>query len=587
MAEHDCEVLIERDVYVTMRDGVRIAVDIYRPQDSQNKKFPALLAMSPYSKAAQDVALYPKELGMNGELAGMEAGDSGFFVSRGYAHVIADVRGTCKSEGEYVNMFSEKEQQDAYDIVEWIADQPWCDGNVGMVGISYFAVIQYLVAAQQPPHLKAIFPFDGWGDLYRDITYHGGIPSVFACGLQKEIFAHTSRSVSRQMYSKEELDRRIKNLLDDEGTNYKRNPNIIGQLEAPDAFPIGFDYLMNRVDGSFYRERSPNSKMDKIKVPTYLGSTLHFYPVCMHLPGATTWGWDLINAPKKLLLFSEAKNGGQEDRPWTSRSMLEEVIRWFDHWLKGVENGIMDEPPVKIWVRGKGEPRYSDEWPLIKLTKWSKYYLHSNSMLTKDDDFSSNDSPEVFEYKVTLPIVYGSTPISPKPNFLSYSIGFDRDTEIIGPMSLELYASLSTDDADFIIVVKDVGPTGTFTTLTRGWLKASHRKLDSGRSKPWRPYHLHTDVDPVPLGQVNAYSIEIQPIANLFKKDHKLQLELWPCDWYDPAQPYDWTLFWGLVHHISYGKDTTYTIFHDQEHPSHLLVPEISSEQGGQFELWF
>jgi uncharacterized protein len=222
MSDSGSNITIERDQYVKMRDGIKIAVDIYRPLGKG--KFPALLSMSPYSKTAQDVTEYPRRFGMNGELAGMEAGDSRFFVSKGYAHIIADVRGTCKSEGEYLNMFSEKEQQDGYDLVEWIAQQSWSNSNVGMIGISYFAVIQYLVAAQQPPHLKAIFPFDGWGDLYRDIIYHGGIPSVFACGLQKEIFANKNVSVSKQMYSEDELDRRVKGLLKDEGTNYRRNP---------------------------------------------------------------------------------------------------------------------------------------------------------------------------------------------------------------------------------------------------------------------------------------------------------------------------------------------------------------------------
>lgn len=166
------KVKAEKNVYVKMRDGTSLAADIFHP-DAEGK-FPALLAMCPYSKEVQALSIPPQP--RHSLLWGgfLEAGNSKYFVSRGYVHVVADVRGTGCSGGEYCNMFSNKEQEDGYDPVEWIAQQDWCDGNVGMVGISYFACIQYLVTAQQPPHLKAIFPFDGWGDLYRDIAYHFG-----------------------------------------------------------------------------------------------------------------------------------------------------------------------------------------------------------------------------------------------------------------------------------------------------------------------------------------------------------------------------------------------------------------------------
>ena len=160
----------EKDVYVEMRDGVRLACDMYHP-DAEGK-YPALLSMGPYGKENQQLKVPPNPFAS--DFAIIEAGDTEFFVSRGYVHVIADVRGTGHSEGKY-DICSTKEQEDGYDLVEWIAGQPWCNGNVGMVGISYFAFIQYLVAAQQPPHLKAIFPHDGWGDMYRDVSHHGGI----------------------------------------------------------------------------------------------------------------------------------------------------------------------------------------------------------------------------------------------------------------------------------------------------------------------------------------------------------------------------------------------------------------------------
>lgn len=565
--------IVEKDVFAKMRDGVRLAVDIYRP-DAPGR-FPALLAMSPYTKEIQSlVETLPRGLGMNAEFAMVEAGDSEYLVRSGYVHVIADVRGTGKSEGEYFNWISEKEQEDGYDLVEWIAQQPWCDGNIGMIGISYYAFIQYLVAAQQPPHLKAIFPLDGWGDTYRDIAYHGGIPSVFPCILHRVIFANKSVCISKLIYSEEDLKGRVEELRKDAGTNYNNSPYIVGVLASPDAFPSAFDFLVNRLDGPFYWERSPAVKMDRIKAATYLATELHGYPVCMHQPGATTWGWEKIQAPKKLTLLSDGGPGGPEERPF--HKFHDEIVRWFDYWLKGTDNGIMKEPPVKIWVRGAERWRYEHEWPLVEKTRWAKYYLKAGKLLQDEIAPRTNESPDILQYKPVLPTIYGSFPLSPKPDHLTFvSESLEKDIEIIGPICLYLYATLTSEDGDFIVVLKDLSPDGSVFTLTRGWLKASHRETDGERSRPWRPYHSHTNPIPVVPGKVYEYAIEIQSIANLFKSGHKIQLEIWPCDWYGPGEPYDWTLMWGLVQHIPYGKEVTYEIHHTPQYPSYLLLPII------------
>ena len=156
-AEHG--LVIYKDVMVRMRDGVRLAVNVYHP-DAVGK-FPALLALSPYGKEIQELPLPPQSLDKSAVWDGViEAGDSQYIVSRGYVHVIGDLRGTGYSDGEYVGIHSKQEGEDGYDLVEWIAQQPWCDGNVGMTGISYFAMLQCRVACEQPPHLKAIFPFE-------------------------------------------------------------------------------------------------------------------------------------------------------------------------------------------------------------------------------------------------------------------------------------------------------------------------------------------------------------------------------------------------------------------------------------------
>lgn len=167
--------MVEKDLFATTRDGTRLAVDVYRPDASG--QFPAVLSISMYSKDVEDTQYLGEQIGrFNVEYSMVEAGDSRFWARRGYVHVIADVRGTGKSDGAYQGLLSPQEAEDAYDLVEWIASQDWCDGNVGMVGLSYLAINQYFTAAQQPPHLKAIAPIDGPADMYRDGFYHGGIP---------------------------------------------------------------------------------------------------------------------------------------------------------------------------------------------------------------------------------------------------------------------------------------------------------------------------------------------------------------------------------------------------------------------------
>ena len=172
----------ERDVFAPVRDGVRLCVNIYRPDAIG--RFPALLAMGGYGKELQDCLIPPQPLQKSAVWDGnIEAGDTPDIVPRGFVHVIADARGTGKSEGEYPGMWSSQEGRDGHDLVEWIARQPWCDGNVGMIGYSYYGCIQLKVAIEQPPHLKAIFVSHIVNDFYRDGVYGGGVLSLFYYGI--------------------------------------------------------------------------------------------------------------------------------------------------------------------------------------------------------------------------------------------------------------------------------------------------------------------------------------------------------------------------------------------------------------------
>jgi len=557
------EIKTEKNVRVKMRDGILIACDVYRP-DAEGQ-FPAILSMSPYGKDIQRLNVPPKSRELGEEWGVIESGDTEYLVSRGYAHVIIDVRGVGYSEGTF-DCCQRKEQEDGYDLVEWAAHQPWCNGNVGMLGISYPAFIQYLVAAQQPPHLKAIFPHDGWGDMYRDVSHHGGIfmhgwlPDDWTTDLA---MGFNARPASLSMYSEEELKRQVEKWLKHEVLN--KHEKMVNSLLHPPYKPIIFDWIINEFDGPYYWERSAYTKWDKIKVPTYLGPEFHDYPVAMHLPGAIN-GWAGIKAPKKLAIRPEAP-----EVPF--HEFHDEVVRWYDYWLKGIDTGIMDEPPIKVWVRGAEEWKYAHDWPLPE-TKWTDYYLRTNNLLIEEGTPTTEEAVDSFNHKPVFPVTMGSTPLDPMPEYLSYSTEpLNQDTEVIGHIALYLYASIATDDADFIVKVKDVSPDGTEFVLSRGWLKASHREVDKKKSKPWQPYHPHLRAIPVVPDEINEYAIEIRPIANLFRKGHKIKLEIWSCDY--PSDPMDVTLSWPTWSHLSYDKETSYKIYHSLRYPSRLLLPRI------------
>ncbi|MGQ9720061.1 MAG: CocE/NonD family hydrolase [Candidatus Jordarchaeum sp.] len=551
---------VDKDVYIEMRDGVRLCADIYHP-DAVGK-FPALLSMSPYDKDKQNINLKPKNLMQSGEfdpksimeLASIEAGISEYFVSRGYVHVIVNVRGTFKSEGKYQGVFSPQEQEDGYDLVEWIAQQPWCNGNVGMVGISYFAVIQYLVASMKnpPPHLKAIFPLDGFTDLYRDLAYHGGICTpVFPLFWFMPLRENTRTVPYSQNLLGKKLEAAVQNALNSDAI--KSRPELVQILKNPEINPVIFDLLLNPTDGPLYWERSSHKRLRNIKIPTYTGSDWSKVPI--HLRGAFT-AFESIKAPKKMLIGPP-----EMVRPFSQYHDV--IVRWYDYWLKGIDNKIINEPPVKIFVQGVNQWREENEWPLAR-TEWTKYYLHNKGVLDTNPP-SDDEKPDSYLYE----------PINKrKKDATRYRVRYEtlplaEDTEVTGPIALYLYALSTDSDPDWIVRFEDISSDGTKRILTRGWLKASHRDLNKGKSKPWQPYHPHTKIKTIKPDKVYQYAIEILPTSNVFKKFHKIGLEISSDDG-EPTIPPDI-----IFSHLLSGRKMTNTVFHNPEYPSHLILPII------------
>jgi predicted acyl esterase len=536
----------QRNQFVTMRDGVRIACDIFRP-DAPGK-FPALLSCSLYGKDVQKVTDERRPLSPRHGNGGQEAGDTVFFVKRGYVHVIADVRGSGDSEGEY-NFQGPDEQKDGYELIEWIAAQPWCDGNVGMLGMSYFAVVQNLIATTQPPHLKAIAPYEAYTDRYRHSVYQGGILNE---GFFHQWWGHVSIGTMKPLvyrhHTEEEIRDRIVAL--NATPEIQDSPYLHIQLKYPTKNPLLFDFLVEQNDGPYYWERSAYTMFDKIKVPALLMVRWSAWDI--HLPG-TFQAWEGLTGPKKMIIFETMQNTGPS-RPWRDHQDI--ILRWYDHWLKGNDTGMMDEAPIQLLIRGKNEWRDEHEWPLNR-TQWTKFRLSA------DGGLSTGKVQAGTANLVNDPFI---PPGRPAPALRFVTAPFDQDLEITGPGAFYLTATIDQPDTCWIVNIKDQAPDGTLRMVTKGWLRASHRKLDPKRSKRHQPYHPHDERDPVPAEKAVEYAIELRETSMVFAKGHRLVLEV---------RAQDTLIEEPIWYHQTNARKTRHTIHCGGTDGSYLLLPVI------------
>jgi putative CocE/NonD family hydrolase len=583
------EVVLEEDVMVPMRDGVRLCVDIYRPKGQG--KYPALVPVSQYGKDTQKLPTNPEYQPSDyvRGTGGHECGEQSYFVPRGYAMVISDLRGVGRSEGDY-NLYWAK---DAYDLIEWVAQQPWCDGNIGCTGMSAFAICQYMIAAEQPPHLKAIFPFEGLTDWYRQHYYVGGIFNYsfqFHIGNLRAIRGNPPPAIFKEL-TEQELKERIKEL--------QRNPDIqctpyLYQLTVvPEHQHRIFDLMMHPYDGQFYQWYSPHNFFEKIKIPTFLGTRWNGWP--LHQPGDFD-GYDKIPAPHKKFLAIPSDNYGGMDRP--HHEIQDVCLRWYDYWLKGNDTGMMDEPPITIFVQGVNKWRYENEYPL-KATEWTKFYLRKEGRLSTTPP-KGEEEPQVFTSDPWAIPSEGShradvlKPAGPVPKVIYETEVLRQNVEITGPVALYWHASIMsrgvkartwkasefevleplTNDTDWYLKIKDVDVDGGELVVAEGWLKASHYELDESKSKPYSPFHPHTRSLPIEPGQVILYACDLKHMCNTFLIGHKIRLEI-------SAQDQEQAL-WYLLPHMAH---VAHTIYSTEDKPSYLLLPLIPKGYNGAGEV--
>jgi predicted acyl esterase len=554
-------IIVQKDLRVPMRDGVELAADAYQGVD--DKPRPALVALSPYGKELQAVALtMPPQRRPSPMWDGcIEAGDIARIVNEDYVHVIGDLRGSGASEGEHIGNYNAggvSVGQDAYDFIEWVAAQPWCDGKVGMVGISYFGSMQVLAAAERPPHLKAIFVSGGHYDFY-ETTYHGGImwfmPRAAREGRGGDSgWAFTDRVKSRMIetHSPEELTRLVEKRLQD--PDVAAWPNLVHTLHYPTNHEAWFDIVMNDVYGAWYEERNPVALAPNIDIPVYL-----------QLDQGRGWTLDgtielyhRLKGPKKLDIGPYP--------PMQSRPFIEEhdkMFRWYDYWIKGIDNGVMDEPAVSVFVEGSREIVTADQWP-PKAIDYRPLYLRPRGKL------STEPEPMAAEYAAPDGFYQAPLTVTDKVEILSWSTAaFEEPAEMIGTGAAHIFAEIDQPDTNFILRLWDAAPNGTRQLITTGYLKASHRELDD-RTTEGSPYHPHTHTVPVEPGQIEEYVLRLYPFAATFQPGHRLTVELSNdeplADEHNSLLPPD-------AFHLPVGRPVTHKIYRDAAHPSRLVLP--------------
>jgi predicted acyl esterase len=538
----------EQDVLIPVRDGLRMGAHIYKPEGAG--PFPTLFATSPYRYDNNTLPAQPMFLWR-------ETGPIEWYVEQGYAYVHADVRGTGRSDGEF-EFLGKREQTDLYDIIEWIGAQPWSNGKVGGIGQSYYAMSQWFMGIQNPPHLACIAPYDGLNDPYRYMGYPGGIEGSF--------LAYWINSSVR-----------VPNLYPASG----QHPRHV----AADLF---LEVQRHPLYDEFWKERAAFEELDKIDVPVF--SIGVWAKLDLHLAG-NIWGYKLARGTKKLAISGTAT-------PFTSQSDFATVefhrkylLPYYDKYLKGLKTSYDERPSVEYPVRNSGQMRTFETWPPPR-TKPAHFYLSkgpTGSVTSLNDGGletaprapqNSGDAFTSYTYPhptwVMGVVAVGPTGPDPVRGVLTFTTAaLEEDIEIAGTPKLILYASSTRTDADFIVKLSEQfaqseeerakGIQPRYFIATKGWLRASHMDRDPRHTTEENPYYTHERVTPLTPGMRYKFEIPLQPIAYVFRKGNRIRLEI--CNGDSPVTD---ALFFHFYRPDKIGTDT---IFHGPL--SELVLPVL------------
>ena len=503
----------DQDVAVGMRDGIELLADVHRPDG--DGRFPALIAASPYPRQIQD---------LGAPMGFIEAGATDFWVPRGYVHVIANLRGTGGSGGTF-GFFDAQERHDLHDLVEWAAAQPWCDGNVGMIGISYFAMAQLEAAVERPAHLRAIFPVAVTTDLYEAVMHHGLFSSSFVTpflamvgltsGRSDRFWRSTLVNAARDILRTAPLHRKFATM------NGESSVAVLHAALKLHHDPHPWDDLWRTMAvehplrDEWWDERNLMPLLDRVEVPTYLGCDWQNVP--LHLPSTFPAMRALVNAPVVRVGML-----GEFGLTWPWESLHVEALAWFDHWLKGQDTGILEGPAIRYWMPGADEWRTSEVWPPAD-SEARVLSLRVDGVLADDEGDPGERSLMVLDAGLRRS---GSSDADPPPQLVWTSAALEQALDVVGDIELELHASATALDTAWIVTLQDVAPDNTVEDVTAGWLRASLRRVDPAASSNG-PLELPCrEAEIVVPGAITTYRIPLVTNARRFGVGHRVRLVL-------------------------------------------------------------
>jgi putative CocE/NonD family hydrolase len=560
------------------RDGVTLYADVYRP--AAQGRFPVLVIRTPYDKSV-DNALTEKD----------------YFPPRGYVVVVQDTRGRYASEGDFYPFL--READDGYDTIEWAAQLPWSDGAVGMVGQSYMAVVQYQAVATRPPHLRAMCPVSGSTSYFENSIWRRG---VFELAYRLRYFIMMAReTLLRQGTYEQKWPAIAQCLADPADLRSAIKPEALRHLPLSDwgerfgdAVPYFNEMLANSRYGPYWQAADLGRRFGNVSVPIlHVGSwydmfaydTIKMFAGLRN--GAMTQdarsGQRLLMGPwAHLVPYSAPSSRGTGDIDFgpAARIDLHAIqLRFFDHHLKGMGNGLDQEPPVRIFVMGDNVWRDEHEWPLAR-TRFTLVYLSSGGKANSVNGDGrlgltapATQSTDSYVYDPADPVptrggnyigggngVRDQATVEQRNDILVYTGDvLERDLEVTGPVVLKLFAASSAPDTDFTAKLVDVRPDGYAQNIAEGIVRARFR--DSLES----PTLIKTD-------QVYEYTIDVWSTSHVFKAGHRLRLDVSSSSFprYDRNQ--------NTGHEL--GMDAEFraanqTVFHDNRYPSRLILPVI------------
>jgi uncharacterized protein len=567
----------EWDVPIPMDDGVVLRADVFRPDE--DGRYPVIMTHGPYAKwlAFQDgfarqwanlESEHPDAVAGSSNLhQNWETVDPEKWVPDGYVVIRVDSRGAGRSPG-YLDIFSPRETRDYYLCIEWAAAQPWSTGKVGLLGVSYYAINQWQVAALQPPHLTAICPWEGGSDFYRDFTRHGGILNVFV----------------RQWYPPQVEG--VQHGVGERGPKHR----VTGDFAAGPETLAEPELRANRADtpalllehpllDDYYRDRSP--ALEQITVPVLSAANWAHH---LHTRGNFE-GYARAGSTQKWL---EA-HGLQHWVEFYTDYGVRLQKRFFGHFLKGEDTGWDAQPPVQLQVRrvdGSFEERAEREWPLAR-TEWTKFHL----------DVAGGELAVLAESGQPDGVMRTADFDALGPGLDFWTPPLEGELEITGPAAARLTIASSVPDADLFVTLRVTDPDGRDVTFVSGqdphgcvgfgWLRASHRETDPDRSLPWRPWHPHERRQPLTPGEPVALDIEIWPTSVVIPVGYRLGVHISGRD-FELGGDGPWPAAFGVtmrgngifVHDEPADRPAelsggTTTLLSGADSPSYLLLPVI------------